>query len=420
MSRPLRVLFVSGSPGAATLRYRVRLAEEALRTAGIETAAVHHRAPHLQSWAAGADVVTVYRCGASERVLRMLESCAEQGIATSYDIDDRVFLPQHLDDIPFVSDLSPVDRMNFEVNSRSNGLMVPAVARTSSSTTPLAHELASLHSDGADATVLPNGVGLVTAAAAAATNRDRPRGARVRIGYFSGSATHDADWAQAEPALLEVFRTHPETELWLVGSVAVSPAWNAFGSRVTRIGPLPWTDLPELIAAIDINLAPLEVSPFTEAKSAIKWLEAALVGTPTVATATQPFRDAITDGAGVLVPAGGDWHAPVTALVEDAELRRRVGEEARAAAYRGFGPEVQSDRYAAFYRALAGAPADPDVVRAATAQARVTGPLVTGGHSELESYPYPDDLVDMTFGRSPGDAPDAGGPARGPARRRKR
>ena len=56
-------------------------------------------------------------------------------------------------------------------------------------------------------------------------------------------------------------------------------------------------DRQALLRDLDVNLAPLAPdSRFNEAKSAIKWLEAALVETPTIASPSGPFREAIEDG----------------------------------------------------------------------------------------------------------------------------
>ena len=53
-----------------------------------------------------------------------------------------------------------------------------------------------------------------------------------------------------------------------------------------------WTgiNLPALISEVDINLAPLVDSIFNRAKSEIKWIEAALVKVPTVASKIGAFQ----------------------------------------------------------------------------------------------------------------------------------
>ena len=67
-----------------------------------------------------------------------------------------------------------------------------------------------------------------------------------------------------------------------------------------------WEKHLENIAGVDINIAPLEIgNPFCESKSELKFIEAGIVGVPTVAAATQTFREAIEDGVDGFV-AGDD------------------------------------------------------------------------------------------------------------------
>ena len=56
-------------------------------------------------------------------------------------------------------------------------------------------------------------------------SRDRP----VRLGYFSGTATHDDDLATIAPALAALLDRHPQVELLLVG-----PRGAAAGARAVR------------------------------------------------------------------------------------------------------------------------------------------------------------------------------------------
>ena len=72
----------------------------------------------------------------------------------------------------------------------------------------------------------------------------------------------------------------------------------------------PLMNLPTEMARFDINLAPLEVgNSFCEAKSELKFFDAALVDVPTVASPTGPFRRAIDRGrTGFLATSGDDWY----------------------------------------------------------------------------------------------------------------
>jgi hypothetical protein len=143
-------------------------------------------------------------------------------------------------------------------------------------------------------------------------------------------------------------QTHPDVELWLVGLVAPSAALDTFGARIKRIGFTEWTALPKVLRDLDVNLAPLTPgSRFNEAKSAIKWLEAALVATPTVASPTEPFREAIQHAHnGMLADSTEEWHAAIESLITDASLRRRLGTRARRDALLRWSPHLQAHAYA--------------------------------------------------------------------------
>jgi hypothetical protein len=95
------------------------------------------------------------------------------------------------------------------------------------------------------------------------------------------------------------------------------------------------------VAQIDINLAPLELdNPFCQAKSEIKYTEAALVGVPTVASPTEAFVHAIHDGEdGFLAATADEWRQALTRLIEQPALRGQVGEAARRAVYAAYLPE---------------------------------------------------------------------------------
>jgi hypothetical protein len=121
---------------------------------------------------------------------------------------------------------------------------------------------------------------------------------------------------------------------------------------------LPWTELAEVLRDVDVNLAPLEPgSRFNEAKSAIKWLEAALVETPTVASPTEPFCEAIRVGEnGVLASSPDEWHDAIAALLADDAWRKRIGARARRDALLRWSPHLQGRRYLALLERVAAYP----------------------------------------------------------------
>lgn len=152
----------------------------------------------------------------------------------------------------------------------------------------------------------------------------------IIMGYASGTRTHDRDFAVAASALRQILVQYPQTELWLIGDVDPGEGWEGFGDRVRRIPKLKWRQLPGYLAQLDINLAPLVAgNPFAESKSAIKYMEAALVRCPTIASACAEFKEVICDGEnGFLAHNDKEWLGKLTLLVENTQLRDEMGKQA--------------------------------------------------------------------------------------------
>jgi hypothetical protein len=155
-----------------------------------------------------------------------------------------------------------------------------------------------------------------------------------------------------------------------------------------------WRALPGVLRDLDVNLAPLEAGAvFNEAKSAIKWLEAALCATPTIATATEPFREAIDhDLNGLLATTPAEWGDGVRRLLSDDLLRASMGARARRDALLGWSPHRQADRYVELLTEA----------RAQVAAGRVPRPS-TFTPVALDEPPLPHPLE--PYGDAPGSAP---------------
>jgi glycosyltransferase involved in cell wall biosynthesis len=94
---------------------------------------------------------------------------------------------------------------------------------------------------------------------------------------------------------------------------------------------VPWRELPTLLWNADINLAPLERNNrFTECKSEVKYLEAGLLGIPTVASNIGGFKNAIQSGRnGILCTTDEEWLQALEQLIGHADLREQIGRCAR-------------------------------------------------------------------------------------------
>lgn len=338
-----RVLFVVGIDGAP-LRYRAWLPSEGLRSLGVHADVMHYRHPAVPGLATQADALVLYRVPATVQILELIANLRDLGIPVIFDVDDLIFVPGLADRSAAVGSLPPEEMDLWLDGVRRYRTTMEHCDAFFGSTPMLVHYAEEA---GLPGFVLPNGVGkLVARASDQALHRARRRGP-LRIGYLSGTNTHHADWLMVEPAIAKVLDAVPEVELWLVGLVEPTNLLAKYRQRIVRRNLVPWWKLPGVLRDLDINLAPLVLEdPFNECKSAIKWLEAALVSTPTVASPTGPFREVIRSGDnGVLAANEEEWVDAIRTLMDFPDRRARIGAEARRDALLNFAPSVQAHRY---------------------------------------------------------------------------
>ncbi|MBR3248590.1 glycosyltransferase [Candidatus Saccharibacteria bacterium] len=147
-----------------------------------------------------------------------------------------------------------------------------------------------------------------------------------RIGYFSGSPTHAKDFAVAEPELIKFLDKHDDVVLNVVGYMRFSKGAGELLKK-GRIRFLPLVDfrkLQRLMTEVDVNIAPLVVNDFTNCKSELKFFEAAVVETTTIASPIYTFKKAIVDGKNGYLAQPGEWYDKLEYLYRHPEKNREV------------------------------------------------------------------------------------------------
>lgn len=96
---------------------------------------------------------------------------------------------------------------------------------------------------------------------------------------------------------------------------------------------LPWNAATEVddLAQIDIGLMPLPDTPFTRGKCAFKLIQYMAIGRPAVASPVGANCEVVTHGVDSYLPETLEgWEEHLVQLVEDPDLRTRVGAAGRA------------------------------------------------------------------------------------------
>jgi glycosyltransferase involved in cell wall biosynthesis len=153
----------------------------------------------------------------------------------------------------------------------------------------------------------------------------------MTLGYFSGSSSHSLDFAIVAPALRTVLRENPGFRLVLAGHIDVPSEFQDVSAQISLLPYMDILSLQEAISRVDFNVVALQENAFTYCKSELKFFEAAIVGTPTIATATPVFVDAITHGVNGLLVEGADWEL---VLHEAAQLRETSWKKMANAAHK--------------------------------------------------------------------------------------
>jgi len=80
-----------------------------------------------------------------------------------------------------------------------------------------------------------------------------------------------------------------------------------YRSRVEFVPFQDFINLQAVIGATEVNIVPLQDNPFTNCKSELKYFEAAVVGTVTIASPIYSFASAIDDGANGYLANSYEW-----------------------------------------------------------------------------------------------------------------
>jgi glycosyltransferase involved in cell wall biosynthesis len=340
-----RITILSGYPETPSEAYRVTRLADALRAQGVTViVASASDLSRVVGERSQPDVLVLFRVALNQPLALFVHEIRANGCSVVFDVDDYVFEPTiaHEGVIDGIRVLSADDKALYRpfVVATRRALALADFCTTST------HYLAErIREAGKPAYVIPNCFDdNALARAEVARARTHPSDAIVRLGYASGTLTHQKDFAVAAEAIARVLRSHSNARLTVVGQLLLSefPCLASLSHQIEHRPSVPFNALPEELARFDVNLAPLEIgNPFCEAKSEIKFIDAALLNVPTVASATDTFRRVIRTGEnGYLSVTADDWVDALTRLIADPDLRVRLGAAAHMDALTGYGSDV--------------------------------------------------------------------------------
>ena len=320
------VLFINGCGNLVPHppRYRVTHQREQLIANNITSDEVFYENLQMDQLRY-ANMFIFFRCPHTPLIEEFILQAKKLNKTVLFDIDDLVVDTVYTDTIKYIKEMTVEEKALYDDGVNRMGKTLKLCEGAITTTERLATELAKyvpevfINRNTASERMYELSENVVR-------NREDDE---VRIGYFSGSITHNDDFLLVMPALCKLMDKYKNVRLYIVGELLLPEELQPYEEQIVVSPFMDWQELPQLISSVDINLGPLEQSIFNEAKSENKWVEAALVKVPTVASNVGAFARMIEhEVTGFLCNDGDEWYATLERLVNDQELRARVAKNA--------------------------------------------------------------------------------------------
>lgn len=317
-----QILFISGEDSFAT-RYRVEHLREQLLFKGIASKRI--TAAQMDKCSlADYNSIVLYRVADEARAKKLVKRARKSGKIVYYDMDDYIFEYEKINGLSF---LQGKDYREFEVYSKNirktmdlcDGYIVSTHTMKKAVHASFSNKPIYINRNVASMSMLNCSLRI-----------EKPvKSEEVYLGYFSGTKTHNQDFASIKDILLEIMRANHNVCLLVGGQIELPAEFNLVKKQIERFDIIVWRKLPRLIARVDINLMPLEDTFFHACKSENKWMEAALVHVPTVASWNEELGRVINNGVdGCLCKTPQEWKETLQNLIDDKSLRNRIADEA--------------------------------------------------------------------------------------------
>lgn len=318
------ILFINGCGESVPhpARYRVTHQREQLESCNITTDEVYYMNINLDQVRCYRTFI-FFRCPYTDAIGEFIKCAKKLNKYVLFDIDDLVIDTIYTDTIKYLDGMTPSERRLYDDGVNRMGRTLKLCDAAITTTERLATELSKYVSEVfINRNVASEEMKYYSDEALKEKEEDSEH---FKVGYFSGSFTHNDDFELIKPILKKLMRKYEKFELHLVGELNLPEDLLEFKSQIVVHPFVDWKKLPKLIAQVDVNLAPLEQSIFNEAKSENKWVEAALVKVPTVASNVGAFARMIEHGkTGYLCNNLKEWESILETLIHDDNKRKEI------------------------------------------------------------------------------------------------
>jgi glycosyltransferase involved in cell wall biosynthesis len=320
-----RVAYFYERPDTSTFRYRVYNMIQVLRTYGDKIGAsffCNDDKDNLDLVIDAADTIVICRARYNDHINYMITRAHAKGKRVLFDVDDLVFNTDYTHLI-----LRTLDQ-NIEASETWDhwfgwigriGATLKMCDGAIATNDYLARHIAEF--SGLSTCVIPNFLNREQLAISNEIYQKKvdssfARTDSIDIGYFSGTPTHNNDFAIVAQSLAKIMRKDSRVRLFVVGFLEPKSGLEEHADRITFYPLHDFINLQHLMSLVEINIVPLLDNGFTNCKSELKYFEAAAVGTLTIATPIYSYASAITHEKNGYLSRSTEWHNGISTMIE--------------------------------------------------------------------------------------------------------
>lgn len=274
------------------------------------------------------DFVIFYRVPYFDSVKELYKEADRLGLIKIFDIDDLIFdedlYKDYLDNSKLPTSVDQEEIM------RGCKLYKEALynADVFWGSTQVLEDVYRKNSTSKGCYILPNGIPQSLLEVKEYSKKTRTTD-KIKIFYGSGTKTHNSDFDLIKEPLVKILENYPYVDLYILGELLLDTIYDKYKERIHRIPLLSAESYYAEICEYDIALMPLVDNIFNRAKSNIKYIEASVMGVPSVASNLPEFSKIIRNGInGYIATDSDEWFSCIEQLVIDKEKRNYVAKNA--------------------------------------------------------------------------------------------
>ena len=332
-----RVAYFYEAPDNSTFRYRVYNMIEALGGSENGIAAAYFTSQEIQQLSAvaeNADVLVVARARYTDKLNRLITRIRNRGKRVYFDIDDLVFDSDYVHLIlqTLDQDVNHPDVWDFWFAYVGRvGAAMKLCDGVITTNDYLAQQIRRYAHQ--PTYVIPNFMNqqqldISRRIYAEKSKRHFERTKDVCLGYFSGTPSHNRDLDIAALAIARLLNEDPRIILVVVGYMELKAPLQNYASRIRSYALHDFVNLQRLIGFVEVNLVPLQDNIFTNCKSELKYFEAGIVGTVSIASPVFSYTRAIRDGENGYLAMSTEWYDKLQMVISSMDTYSRTAENA--------------------------------------------------------------------------------------------